>query len=58
MHFGEMDHLPYKHSSFVPSFSMEVLQIDSFILIEFVASSCFNDVLHDLVLFLFFGTFL
>ena len=32
MHFGEMDHLPYRHAQFVPSSSMDVLQISSFFL--------------------------
>ena len=32
MHFGEMDHLPYRHAQFMPSSSMEVLQINSFFL--------------------------
>ena len=53
MHFGEMNHLPYRHSQFVPSISMEVLQISNFFLTEFVASSCFSDVLHDLLVLIF-----
>ena len=32
MHFGEMDHLPYRHAQFIPSSSMVVLHISSFFL--------------------------
>ena len=49
MHFGEMDHLPYRHARFMPSSSMVVLQINSFLSDgRFEASSCFSYVaLHD-----------
>ena len=53
MNFDEIDHLPYRHSQFVPSISMEVLQINSFFLIDFAASSCFSDVLHDILVPIF-----
>ena len=51
MNFGEMDHLPYRHTQFVPSISMEVLQISIFDRV-FCSFSCFSGSLHDLCLFL------
>ena len=32
MHFGEMDHLPYRHTQFMRSSCLEILQISSFFL--------------------------
>ena len=47
MHFGEMNHLSYRHTRFMLSSSVEILQISSYFLTEFCSFLCFSDILHD-----------
>ena len=46
MHFGEMDHLPYRHARFVPSSSLVVLQISSLENLWFLHASVMQ-LFHD-----------
>ena len=61
MHFGEMDHLPYRHARFVPSSSLVVFFRSAVFLFDgrFAASTCFSDAAPFMItfLFLFVGTF-